>query len=83
MSKIVIYTKTYCSFCHKAKELFDMKEVGYNEIDLLKENKLDEMVERSGRTTVPQIFINGKHIGGYDELLALDIKGKLDSLLKN
>lgn len=83
MSGIVIYTKTMCSYCHRAKELLDMKGAQYTEIDLFKDDRYDEMVERSGRTTVPQIFINDKHVGGYDELLALDIKGKLDRLLKD
>ncbi len=84
MSAVVIYTKTFCSFCRRAKELLEMKGVPYLEIDLMKEDKYHEMVDKAGgRKTVPQIFINGSHIGGYDELLALDIRGELDRLLKN
>lgn len=82
MSSIIIYTKTLCGYCHRAKELLDMKGLRYQEIDLLKEDRYEEMVGRSGKTTVPQIFIDGRHIGGYDELLSLDIKGKLDELIK-
>lgn len=85
MSRIVLYTKTLCSYCHRAKELLEMKGASYEEIDILKnEERFDEMVGRSGgKTTVPQIFINNKHVGGYDDLLALEIKGKLDELLKD
>lgn len=82
--KIEIYTTTYCPYCRAAKDLLDSKKVKYEEIDVTMDDKLrEEMLKRSkGRTTVPEIFINGKLIGGYDDLRALDDERKLDELLK-
>lgn len=81
--KVEIYTKMTCGFCVRAKRLLDMKKVDYEEIHVdLGGAKKAEMVERSGgRMTVPQIFIDGKHIGGCDALMALEYDGKLDELL--
>lgn len=83
MAKVEIYTKFACGFCIRAKRLLDMKKVAYEEypVDYGGPTK-DEMVERAGgRMTVPQIFVNGRHIGGCDQLMALEQQGKLDELL--
>lgn len=83
MAKVEIYTKTFCGFCIRAKRLLDMKKVDYIEysVDMGGEKKA-EMVQRAGgRMTVPQIFVEGRHIGGCDELMALEQQGKLDELL--
>jgi glutaredoxin 3 len=80
---VEIYTKTFCGYCWRAKHLLDSKGIEYREIavDFGGEVK-EEMVQRaSGRTTVPQIFIGGRHIGGCNELVALDGEGRLDELL--
>jgi len=81
--KVEIYTKMTCGFCVRAKRLLDMKKVVYEEIPVdLGGARKAEMVGRSGgRMTVPQIFIDGKHIGGCDALMALEYDGKLDELL--
>jgi len=80
---IEIYTKAYCPYCWRAKELLEEKNQRYNEIDVEHhKDRWDEMVRRSGKTTVPQIFINGMHIGGCDDLQALDEKGELSKILK-
>lgn len=83
MPEVLIYTKDYCPFCHKAKDLLDELGQGYEEVDLLANpQKRSEMVSMSGgKTTVPQIFINGQHIGGCDELHAIHKEGKLKPLL--
>ncbi len=83
MPKIEIYTQPYCGYCYRAKKLLDDKGVDYEEIDVMMEPKRRrEMVERSGgRTTTPQIIVDGEGVGGSDELAALDRAGKLDELL--
>jgi glutaredoxin 3 len=83
MSKIEIYTKAFCPYCHRAKALLDSKGVEYEEIDIsMGGPRRAEMIQRAdGRTTVPQIFIDDKHIGGSDDLAALDRQGGLDPLL--
>ena len=83
MPKIEIYTTTICPFCHAAKKLLKEKGVSFSEVSLTKEPHLrDRMVERaSGGRTVPQIFIDDTHIGGCEDLFALDAKGGLDPLL--
>ena len=82
MAKIEIYTTPFCGYCARAKGLLDKKGAAYDEMDvMMDEKKRAEMRERSRRTTVPQIFINGLHIGGSDELAALEQAGKLDPLL--
>lgn len=83
MAKVIVYSKANCSYCDRAKQLLDSKHAKYEEIriDLLPD-KLAEMLELSGgRRTVPQIFINDKAIGGYDDLAALAKAGTLDQLL--
>ena len=77
-----MYTADYCGFCIRARALLERKGAKWHEIhvDHSGEKRL-EMVERTGRRTVPQIFIQGKHIGGFDDLYALDRDGKLDALL--
>jgi glutaredoxin 3 len=83
MADIVIYTKDYCPYCHAAKDLLKSKGAAFTEIDILKHpERRSEMVEKAGgRTTVPQIFIAGCHVGGCDDLHALDAAGRLDPLL--
>jgi len=83
MPLIEIYTTRYCPYCHAAKALLKGKGVEYTEIDLGYDGeRRDEMIERAnGRMTVPQIFIGSAHVGGYDELHALERAGKLDPLL--
>lgn len=82
MPKIEIYTTGYCGYCRRAKMLLDNKDVAYEEIRVDDQpGRRAEMTERSGRRTVPQIFINGTGIGGCDELFALERKGRLDELL--
>ena len=82
MAKIEIYTTPFCGYCARAKGLLDKKGAAYEEMDVMMDDKKrSEMRERSRRTTVPQIFINGRHIGGSDDLAALDRAGGLDPLL--
>jgi len=83
MAKIEIYTKAFCPFCTRAKRLLESKGADFEEFDItLGGPKRVEMIERAqGRTTVPQIFIDGRHIGGSDDLAALDREGGLDPLL--
>ena len=83
MAKVEIYTTPICGYCMRAKTLLKRKNVKYEEIDLFKQGyRKEEMMTRSGGGyTVPQIFINGKSIGGSDELHALERAGKLDKLL--
>ena len=82
MAKIEIYTSPFCGYCARAKALLDSKGAAYDEMDVMMDDKKrTEMRERSKRTTVPQIFINGQHIGGSDDLAALESQGKLDTLL--
>jgi glutaredoxin 3 len=83
VKRVEIYTKTFCGFCWRAKHLLDSKGIDYREIsvDFGGEAK-QEMIQRSdGRTTVPQIFIDGRHIGGCTELVSLERDGRLDELL--
>ena len=83
MSRVEIYSTLFCPYCARAKSLLERKGVPYVNIDIIEDtSKRDEMLERAGgRTSVPQIFIDGEHIGGFDELSALDRKGKLDAKL--
>ncbi|CAJ0992639.1 glutaredoxin 3 [Pantoea sp. Nvir] len=83
MANIEIYTKKYCPFCDQAKELLNKKSVVFQEIPIdIDMEKREEMIQRSGRTTVPQIFINAQHIGGCDDLYDLDGREGLDPLLE-
>lgn len=83
MAHVEIYTSPFCPYCARAKRLLDGKGVSYEEIDVYQHpNRRDEMVERAGgRTTVPQVFIDGQSLGGCDDIHALDHQGKLDPLL--
>lgn len=83
MKKVEIYTSPLCGYCHAAKRLLTEKGVSFVEVDVTRETqKRQEMMTRaSGRHTVPQIFVGGAHVGGYDDLAALDRAGKLDPLL--
>ncbi|MGI9387530.1 MAG: glutaredoxin 3 [Methyloligellaceae bacterium] len=81
MSNVVIYTKDYCGFCAQAKAFLEAKGATFTEIDVTHDTTLQtEMMDRSKRRTVPQIFIDGRHIGGFDDLAALDRRGELDTL---
>ncbi|MBB4211470.1 glutaredoxin 3 [Rhodothalassium salexigens DSM 2132] len=84
MADVEIYTKEFCGFCARAKKLLRAKNVGFKEIPIdMEPRRRPEMIERAGgKTTVPQIFIGGEHVGGCDELVALDRAGKLDALLE-
>lgn len=83
MPRVEIYAKTFCGYCFRAKRLLDSKGIEYDEHEVIFGGpEKQEMIERSGgRTTVPQIFIDGRHIGGWDELIELESQGKLDELL--
>ncbi len=82
MSEVTIYSSDYCPFCIRAKQLLKMKQVDFNEINVDGQSALRrEMTEKSGRTSVPQIWIQEHHVGGCDELFALERSGKLDTLL--
>ncbi|MEN9288707.1 MAG: glutaredoxin 3 [Pseudomonadota bacterium] len=83
MAKVEIYTKGYCPYCARALALLRSKGAAIEEYEIsMDAPKRAEMIERAnGRTTVPQIFIDGQHIGGSDDLAALDAKGGLDPLL--
>jgi len=83
MAKIEIYSKDTCPYCTMAKRLLENKDQKWEEINLTKDpGRIEEMVERSGgRMTVPEIFIDGKLIGGFDDLAALESAGELDKLL--
>jgi len=85
MKKVIIYTSPICNYCSAAKHLLSKKKIRYEEIDIGDDSeKREEMLRKSnGLKTVPQIFIDEKHIGGYVELKALENKGELDMLLKN
>ncbi|MBL8781858.1 MAG: glutaredoxin 3 [Alphaproteobacteria bacterium] len=82
-AKVVVYTTLLCPYCHRAKALLRKKGVAFTEIDVgMDAEKRAEMTTRAhGRHTVPQIFIDGKHVGGCDDLHDLDDQGKLDLLL--
>ena len=82
-ASIVIYTKGYCPYCVKAKDLFDKKGLQYTEINIEKDQQLmQEVIRKSGgRRTFPQIFINDQHIGGCDDLYQLNQNGKLEKIL--
>lgn len=83
MATVEIYTSPLCGFCHAAKRLLTSKGAGFSEVDVWAEpDRKAEMVQRAnGGRTVPQIFINDVHVGGCDELHALERAGKLDALL--
>ena len=80
---ITVYSAGWCPYCQRAKTLLTEKSLAFTEIDVEADRKFrEEMVQRSSRRTVPQIFIGDSHIGGYDELVAIDRSGELDRLLQ-
>ena len=83
MAKVEIYTKTHCGYCWRARGLLEGKQIAFDEYVIDGGGpKRDEMIQRAGgRTTVPQIFIDGRHIGGCSDLLELERNGRLDALL--
>lgn len=83
MAKVEIYSTMWCGYCARARSLLQRKGVAFEDIDVDADgDKRDEMIQRAGgRRTVPQIFIDGRHVGGSDELAALERAGKLDALL--
>lgn len=82
MADVTIYTTGYCPYCVRAKDLLKRKGQAFKEINAEDDAVRDEMVQKAGgRRTVPQIFINGQHVGGCDDLYALDKAGKLDAML--
>jgi len=85
MATVEIYTTNYCPYCAKAKRLLDAKDVDFAEIDVTNDDEAREALVRKsdGRRTVPQIFIDGKGIGGCDDLHALEESGELDKLLSS
>ncbi len=84
MPSITIYTKGWCPYCSAAKKLLDDKGVDFTEIDIEKKPEARaEMIQKAaGRTTVPQIFIGDRHVGGCDDLYALDDRGQLEPMLQ-
>lgn len=83
MADVVIYTRPFCGFCARALRLLKEKDAVFTEIEAgMDPAKRQEMIDRSGRTTFPQIFIGGRHIGGCDDMLDLDRRGELDALLR-
>jgi len=82
VARVEMYSKTTCPYCHRAKELLRGKGVTIEEYNLDGGGpKRAEMIDRSGRTTVPQIFIDGRHVGGCDDLFSLEREGRLDPML--
>jgi glutaredoxin 3 len=81
---ITLYVTGWCPYCQRAKALLNSKQLAFNEIDVDEDPKLrQEMTARSGRRTVPQIFIGERHVGGCDDLYALESQGELDQLVSN
>jgi glutaredoxin 3 len=83
MARIEIYTKFFCPYCARAKKLLGEKGAAFEEYEISADGqKREEMIQRAGgRTTVPQIFIDGRHVGGSDDLATLEREGRLDALL--
>ena len=81
--RVIVYSQPFCGYCSAAKRLLKQKGAAFTDIDVMFDSaRRGEMLERSGgRQTVPQIFIDGRHVGGYDDLSALDKAGELDRLL--
>ena len=83
MPKVILYTRDYCAFCRHAKALLRSKDVAFEEIDISQDEALQEKVWRSsGRKTVPQIFVDGRPLGGFEEIRELDASGELDKILE-
>ena len=82
MKQVEIYTKSWCPYCHRAKGLLDARGLAFDEIDVTGDGAREqEMMRRSQRGTVPQIFVDGEHVGGFDDLLALQASGELDGVV--
>ena len=82
MAKVTIYTRPFCGYCARALKVLGDKGADFTEIEAGMDPKLrQEMMDRSGRTTFPQIFVGEQHIGGCDDMMALEREGKLDALL--
>ena len=81
MKKNIIYCSDNCPFCQKAYQLLENKGLAFQKKQVKNQYDLDEVMQKTGRTTVPQIFINGVHIGGFDDLYAAEQSGKLDKIL--
>ena len=82
MATVRFYSKSWCGYCHRAKDLLRLKGVPFEEIDVTHDREGEaEMIRLTGRHTVPQIFIGDHHVGGYDDLARLDARGELDPLL--
>jgi glutaredoxin 3 len=82
MAPVTIYTRRFCGYCSAAKSLLEDMGVSYDEIDATgSPEKRNEMIQRSGRFTYPQIFIGSRHVGGCDDLYELKARGELDALL--
>jgi glutaredoxin 3 len=83
MAQVTIYTRPFCGYCSRALSLLQEKDADFTEIEAGMDPELRrEMIQRSGRATYPQIFVGDTHIGGYDDMAALERAGKLDSLLQ-
>lgn len=83
MATVIMYSKGTCPYCESARELLKQKGVEFSELDIDNDLlKREEMIAKSGRHTVPQLFINGQHIGGCDDIYALEHQGLLDPLLQ-
>jgi glutaredoxin 3 len=81
-AEVKVYTTTYCGYCHAAKNLFKRKKVAFEEVDVTGNDEARHwLAEVTGKHTVPQIFINGAPVGGFDDVSLLDRQGKLDPLL--
>jgi glutaredoxin 3 len=81
MIEVTMYTTTTCPYCRNAKRLLDAKGVAYKEIDVRSVDVKNEMISRSGRRTVPQIFFGNRHVGGFDDLAQLESEGGIDQVL--
>ena len=82
MKKVIIYSTRICPYCVRAKNFFEKKNINFTEIMIDQDPSLiTEMVEKSGRQSVPQIFIDDYHVGGFDDLIEHDMDGKLEDLL--
>ena len=80
---VTVYVSDWCPYCQRAKSLLQQKQVVFSEVNVEEDAKSrEEMIARSNRRTVPQIFIGDKHVGGYDELYALDCSGELDRIIQ-
>ncbi len=82
MAEVVLYATASCGYCQRARRLLERKGVAFQEISLDRDpGRWQEMEQRSGRNTVPQLFIDGRSIGGFDDMAELDFEGELDQLL--